>query len=657
MRSVIAFFVISILIWVVPKTGKGQTQLQGKVLDEKTLQPISGANVRALYLPMQYKTNSNGFFKLEQIPLGELELIINRIGYSTVTLKTNIKQGVNGVVIKLPVQELPPLTSMFKELNEFREKVVVVTDKPYYYPGEIIWLKAFMNYLNPKRSDSLSRVVYVDLIGLNEKKKQKVIQRQVLSLDSGRFAGSIAIPDKLKSGNYILRAHTAFMRNFGEDQFFYKTIPVLNSTDHVPLNDYKLKENDSYKIVTDKEVYNSRSKVLVQIKLPNDKLESNLSIAVTDLSQVSPIPEANLINSWGFDEGIDKISAVEFKHVVENGIRFVGHFVSEYQTGKKVTLTVFTKDLFNSFEFETDDKGWFQVNGLKFYDSTTFYYTAKRGKKGDSYEGSIQMELSDFELSNPQAPGLWFKVDSTSKDQRVLANYLAPPEVRMLEEVNVTASRFIPPQKRSILTNADKVFKAENLQNNGNILLSLQSRVPGLNINCNVNPCQVRIARAGSVGTSGEPMVLINNVPIGGPPGITLQNINLNSVERIEISTRQSVLYGGDSRNGIIAVYLKDGYSSDSNFKGITPSFELKGFTRPMKFVSPDYNDQEQETSMSDYRSTLYWNPELTKDTTSNAYGCSFFTSDVPGKYRIVVQGVTSDHKPIWVEKIIEVRD
>lgn len=648
-----------LLIFEAHGSAKAQAQLQGKILDEKTLQPIPGVKVHARYLPSQYNTNNNGFFKLEHLPLGEIELLINKVGYSTVTVTTKIKAGINPIVIKLPPQELPQLTPLFRELNLFREKVVIVTDKPYYYPGEVIWLKAFMNYFKPELKDSLSRVVYLDFLGVNEKNKTSIIARHILSLDSGRFEGSILVPDELKPGNYMLRAHTSFMRNFGEDQFFYKCIPILNTTDRIPAKNMakRLHENLPHKIMADKEIYESRSPVNLEIEILNSdkaKIEGALCVSVTDISQVTPIQETNLVDVWGFDEGIDKVSAIEFSHVVERGVRFVGHFVSEYQTGKKVLLSVFTKDILDAFEFETDEKGWFQVNGLKFYDSTTFYYTAKRGKKGDVYNGTIQMESEEIKLNSPSIPGFWFQVDTTKVSQRALATYLAPPEVRMLDEVSVSATRLESAAKRGIPGGADRVFKAETLNNYSNVLLSLQNKMPGLTVNCNVSPCQVRVARGGASGGSWEPTVLINNIPIGGPAGVTLQSINVNSVERIEIRTRPSVLYG--SVNGIIAVYLKDGHSFDSNFKGITPSFELKGFTRPMKFVSPDYQNPDQETSMSDFRSTLYWNPELRRDAASGNYKCRFFTSDLPGKYRIVVQGVTSDHQPVWAEKVIEVK-
>jgi len=55
------------------------------------------------------------------------------------------------------------------DLDRLREKVYVHTDKSYYYPGEVIWLKGYMKYNYPEIADSLSAVLYVDVIGADKK--------------------------------------------------------------------------------------------------------------------------------------------------------------------------------------------------------------------------------------------------------------------------------------------------------------------------------------------------------------------------------------------------------------------------------------------------------------------------------------------------------
>ncbi len=64
---------------------------------------------------------------------------------------------------------------------KFQEKLYLHTDKPHYYPGETIWFKGYIKYGNPLWRDSLSRVVYVELINpLSEIETTKTIE-----IDSG----------------------------------------------------------------------------------------------------------------------------------------------------------------------------------------------------------------------------------------------------------------------------------------------------------------------------------------------------------------------------------------------------------------------------------------------------------------------------------------
>ncbi|MBX2895551.1 MAG: carboxypeptidase regulatory-like domain-containing protein [Cyclobacteriaceae bacterium] len=646
-RYMIRYLILVLLpfIWF---TAESQITLNGRVVNASG-KPLPQAKIQALYLPLEAYTNSYGVFELGGLPSGHVEIKVTCPGYAFVTLKVNLKNAINTLTIKLEEELLPVLSPLYEELNHYREKVFVVTDKPYYYPGEVIWLKAFLNYADLSKRDSLSRVVYVELLDFNSQRKI----RQVLSLDSGRLAGSILLPDELPAGNYVMRAYTRFMYNFGEDQFFYKSIPVLNNSARAfAFSESQLPQTNFDEVKTMREAYGLRQQV--DITFPNLP-EGTYTLSVTDMNQVAAIPELELSKSWAFEPGILKTPPVGIDQIVEKGVRFTGKFVSEFKTGKQVTLSLFKQDMSEVLEFVTDEKGWFQVNGLKFYDSVTFFYKATRGKKSNDFYGRIEIATEKEPAPDLVVPGFWFKTETATNPQRMLADYLAPPEVKMLQEVEVRASRIESSQYKGIRGGADKIVKAENLLNFGNLLLSLQGKIPGLTINCNTSPCEVRFSRAaaGSINSSTEPLVLINDTPVGGSAGTILQNLDINMVERIEVSRRMNVLYGDQGRNGIIAVYLKEGFTRFSKPEEATPSFELMGFNKPFTFISPDYANANQDNSVSDYRSTLYWNPELKKN--ADAYRCSFFTADIPGRYRIRLQGITHQNQPVYLETTLTV--
>ena len=109
------------------------------------------------------------------------------------------------------------------------------------------------------------------------------------------------------------------------------------------------------------------------------------------------------------------------------------------------------------------------------------------------------------------------------------------------------------------------------------------------------------------------------------------------------------------------------GYSGIMNFstyKGNLEGFELdpkaivldyKGLQSRREFMAPVYATNDQINShLPDFRHLLYWDPSIN----INANGIkdlSFYTSDVPGKYVIVLQGISPLGKAGYKEMSFEV--
>ncbi|GAB3313830.1 Plug domain-containing protein [Larkinella ripae] len=132
-------------------------------------------------------------------------------------------------------------TRLVERLHAFntaypKEKVYVQTDKPYYSVGETIWIKGYLFDGPQHLADSVSKVLYVDLVQLASK---KVVVHRILRVENGYASGDIALGDSLAAGGYWLRAYTGWMRNFPEDYYFTKPLTLLrtdaeNRQDPVP---------------------------------------------------------------------------------------------------------------------------------------------------------------------------------------------------------------------------------------------------------------------------------------------------------------------------------------------------------------------------------------------------------------------------------------
>jgi hypothetical protein len=105
------------------------------------------------------------------------------------------------------------------------EKVFLHFDKPYYAIGEDIWFKAYLvDGLKLSPDSSISRVMYVELMNA----EHKIIERHTLPIPEGVTSGDFHLADTVRQGNYLIRAYTNYMKNFGEDFFFTKEISIFD---------------------------------------------------------------------------------------------------------------------------------------------------------------------------------------------------------------------------------------------------------------------------------------------------------------------------------------------------------------------------------------------------------------------------------------------
>jgi hypothetical protein len=109
------------------------------------------------------------------------------------------------------------------------EKVYLHIDRESYYPGDDIWFKAYLIDASDNLLSSNSINLHVELISPD----LKIIDSRVIKLNNGLGNGDFRLSDKLKSGRYRVRAYTNYMRNFGDQVFFYKEIAVINSSDAI----------------------------------------------------------------------------------------------------------------------------------------------------------------------------------------------------------------------------------------------------------------------------------------------------------------------------------------------------------------------------------------------------------------------------------------
>lgn len=107
-----------------------------------------------------------------------------------------------------------------------QEKLYVHTDKSVYIAGDTIWMRVHMADAATNKPVCRSKFVYVEL---SDNNNGKLVRRIMIKADEDSvFANMIALPSDISAGHYTLTAYTQWMRNFGNDGFFYKQLLVAD---------------------------------------------------------------------------------------------------------------------------------------------------------------------------------------------------------------------------------------------------------------------------------------------------------------------------------------------------------------------------------------------------------------------------------------------
>ncbi|HYF70202.1 MAG TPA: hypothetical protein VD884_18810 [Ohtaekwangia sp.] len=114
----------------------------------------------------------------------------------------------------------------FKSYREhaLQEKLYLHLDQTFLLTGEILWFKIYAVDASLHRPMDISKVAYVEVM---DKDHKPVLQTKV-SLRENGGGGSLFIPATLSSGNYYVRAHTQWMKNFDPAFYFHKAISIVN---------------------------------------------------------------------------------------------------------------------------------------------------------------------------------------------------------------------------------------------------------------------------------------------------------------------------------------------------------------------------------------------------------------------------------------------
>jgi len=350
----------------------------------------------------------------------------------------------------------------------------------------------------------------------------------------------------------------------------------------------------------------------------------------------------------------------------EKGIMITGKttVLDEPSNPKKTNaaLSLFGEDLIHGNK-ETDDQGKFSFGPFVFTDSIKGIVQAlDLRKKGRQKQKEVSIFLDspwpEFSLSDKK------KNKKTSRTREFNAEYLKqshrqkvadfkydPKEVTELEEVVVsekkkTRDEIITEEMGAELSTGsfskrvytDSISGARSFG-----LLELLRRVPGVIVLGDFPRQSIQIQ-----GTNRAPVLFTLD---GTPTSLeNVQYMRANEVMFVDVvKGSDASMFGSRGAGGVVAIYSNRGFSFDDEPKPPSPGindFKIPGFYKTREFYTPNYADPKKEHVKPDYRTTLFWEPDVRLDDNGSS-SVDFYTGDSSGSYRVKVEGMTNDGRPI----------
>lgn len=457
------------------------------------------------------------------------------------------------------------------------------------------------------------------------------------------------------------------------------------------------------RIRANQEQFESREEVLLEIEARDQQgnpVEAEFSLAVTDDQLAGKDAHATNIESYlllssdlrgqiespgyYFDaskqnrrEALDLLMMTQgwrkftWKEIVENDfpaishapeldIRISGNLATDIGSAiENGDAVLFLKDKYQTFlTTETDEKGNFVFEGFYFRDSIDVLIQGNDAR-GRTRNVNVTIDQKPF-IPQIRSDYLGPSAEQLNRQKRApstplfqgMENEIGGLELGevLLEEVVVEGRAEIS-RPFTLHRDADVVLESGQLpvSPSGNILEALQGRVAGLQV-LRSGPNQFRAVIRGQ----GTPLYLLDGVPVDES---MLQSISQFDISRVEIlkSPGNTAIYGGRGGGGVIALFTHRGPTEmqEPETGDHIIVQRVGGFSKTRQFYSPRYGENSQPT-VSDLRSTIYWNPTVKTDENGTAT-LRFYTADRSSLYRVVAEGISGKGKVGEAELLLEV--
>ncbi|MFN3999480.1 carboxypeptidase-like regulatory domain-containing protein [Algoriphagus sp.] len=537
------------------------------------------------------------------------------------------------------------------QINKLREKVWLTTSKPYFYPGETAWIGGRVLYQDQFLADSLSRVLYVDILKANN----EIVQSATFPILQGKISGALVLAQDLGPGDFGLRAYTHWNRNFPESDQFIAPFVVMEAG-FIPEVTEAAKESfpRNIKVKSDAELSDSLNYRMMNLQLTfmdefDNPIAAEFVLSISDVDQVTELTEGSSLEQamdW-LDKALPESFESGLNYPVEYGISIRGKYVPDNRRQPLITpITIVQGDLEDFGQVLPDSAGNFWATGLNFQDTAQIAIAAVNEKLRPI--GSVKLNPIDKPNFNLTFPKLLYRKVTIPTEEYFLdtsGDYI------LLEEFVKEETR-----ERETMAERNYGYGAPTQEVGPKELEKLtMEEILGL-LRLNKNTAKFGNYNFGE--TVGAPLLIFDGSPRPYMQSGELLDFLLNSIEpsqllsiKVYSDNISKAVFGMAGYAGVIMIETKKGFRINPEIKTKFNSEGFQFFPIPGITAFPEFPRNPPADQYLRKKPTIFWDPLA--ETTDGVFEVKIKVPYGIDRFRIKVEGRSLDGEVIF--EIIEI--
>lgn len=545
--------------------------------------------------------------------------------------------------------------SIRQEALNTRERVTLFTDRTLYAVNEKIRFRALTRRVGEVFKENHSRVLYVELLTPEGK-----------AVAGGKFpnttegsSGFLDIPPEALTGNYLLRAYTRWMRNFGPRSFAYTALKIVNpyaeevlENPNIPpaglLPDLPLEEEGPV-CRTDKQVYAPEEKVRLELTAGQSQGSATGEYCLT----VIPFGMMDARIFPGMDTESDR--EFELVYLPEfRGIAVSGNVIRFEEESPVPSARLYFSLLGDRTDLQTvtsDELGRFILT-LPDLPGTVELFVSPEPAAAEGFEVRIDQDFSSDPLPFLPVP---YTLDSAERiaATRMARNMQVSRAYREGDEPGDTDSLSDPPVY--FYGTPEVLIRTDDFVDLPTMIEIFENLVPGVIVKYSRGNPSLKIESLNPGLSSFDPLLMIDNIPVFDQGKFLA--VNPAKIQRIEVIrdvyVKGDMIFGGvislGSRQGDMAAVDLPAGSYFFDYQAFHPDDPEGPVPNTGAFSEQGTNSpafSETRDRIPDTRNTLVWIDRISL--TPDEPGIVEFRAGTAGvEYLVLVRGLNARGEPV----------